>query len=257
MTPTSSEVKRRATNRRLRARTVRIARKLEKFLGVPTPAVKKAPPLEMLIATLLSQNTNDRNSHRAYVQLRQRYPTWEGILRAPGKELADTIRVGGMANQKSARIKNILATVKEKCGKFDLRFLKKMTDEEVYEELLSFNGVGLKTAACVLVFSLGRDVFPVDTHIHRICGRLGLAPNCKTPEKTFEYMKGVVPKGRAYSFHTNLIRFGRTVCKSQNPRCGICPLYSECKWAEKSKFAARLRSTQRVADADFMLLDNV
>ena len=243
--------------KRLRGKTLRVARKLEKFLGVPTPSFRKAPPLEMLIATLLSQNTNDRNSHRAYVQLKQRYPRWEDVLYASTRELANIIRVGGMANQKSARIKKILRTVWDRHGRFDLRFLKKMTDKAVYEELLSFDGIGLKTAACVMVFSLGRDVFPVDTHIHRICGRLGLAPNCKTPEKTFKFMKGIVPRARAYAFHTNLIRFGRKICKAQNPLCGICPLYDDCEWTEKSRFAAITRSTKEAVDVDFMLLDNV
>lgn len=250
-------MRKRADDKRLRARTARVAGKLEKFLGVPLPAVRKAPPLEMLIATLLSQNTNDRNSHRAYVQLKQRYPTWEDVLRAPQEELADTIRVGGMANQKSARIKKIVQTVKERYGRFDLRFLKKMSDEEVFRELLSFDGVGLKTAACVLVFSFGRDVFPVDTHIHRICGRLGLTRNCATPEKTFEFMKGIVPRGRAYSFHTNLIRFGRKICKARSPLCGICPLYRDCKWVQRSKYAVLTRPLKAAVDADFMLLDNV
>ncbi|MFQ5929145.1 MAG: endonuclease III domain-containing protein, partial [Acidobacteriota bacterium] len=188
-------------NKRLRGKTLRISRRLEKFLGVPVPPARKAQALEMLIATLLSQNTNDRNSHRAYLRLKERYPKWEDVLRAPKREIAATIRVGGMANQKSARIKKILRTVRSRYGSLDLQLLRKKSDGEVFEELLSLDGVGLKTAACVLVFSLGRDVFPVDTHIHRICNRLGLTPNCKTPENTFERMKVVVPKGRAYTLH--------------------------------------------------------
>ncbi len=250
-------MKRGAKGKKLRGKADRVARKLEKLLGVPVPGGKKAPPLEMLIATLLSQNTNDRNSHRAFIQMKERYPTWDDVLAAPTKELADTIRVGGMANQKSVRIKKILRTVKDRYKKFDLRFMRNLSDEEVYEELLSLEGVGLKTAACVLVFSLGRDVFPVDTHIHRICGRLGLAPNCKTPEKTFEFMKTIVPKGRAYSFHTNLIRFGRKICKARDPFCGVCPLFEDCEWGEKSKFAAITKITRGTVDTDFMLLDNV
>jgi endonuclease-3 len=211
-------------NKRLHSKTLRIARELEKFLGIPVPPARKDHVLEMLIATLLSQNTNDRNSHRAYLELKKGYPRWEDMHRATKREIATLIRVGGMANQKSARIKKILRTVKNKYGKLDLQLLRKKSDNEVFEELLSLDGVGVKTAACVLLFSLGRDVFPVDTHIHRICNRLGLTPSCKTPESTFERMKYLVPKRRAYTFHTNLIRFGRRVCKAQNPLCGNCPL---------------------------------
>ena len=250
-------VQKRLTKKRLRNKTLRIAHRLGKFLGIPAPPGRRASPLEMLVATLLSQNTNDRNSHRAYVRLKQRYPTWKDVLHAPTRELANTIRVGGMANQKSARIKKILRTVRNRYGRFDLRFLKKMTDEQVYQELLSFDGVGVKTAACVLVFSLGRDVFPVDTHIHRICGRLGLAPDCRTPEKTFEFMNGIVPRGRAYALHTNLIRFGRTICKAQKPLCGICPVYDNCEWREKTKFAATTKPPKEAVEANFMLLNNV
>lgn len=252
--PAEKEVQR---DRDLRSKVLRIARKLEKLLGVPVPPKRKTPPLEMLIATLLSQNTNDRNSHRAHLQLKRHYPKWENVLRASTYELAAAIRVGGMANQKSVRIKQILRTVKNRYGKLDLQHLKKKTDAEVFEELLSLDGVGFKTAACVLVFSLGRDAFPVDTHIHRICNRLGLTPKCKTPEKTFERMREIVSKGQAYTFHINLIRFGRRICKSQNPLCGICPLYDECEWSEKAKFAATSRSVKETGDSDFMLSDNV
>lgn len=244
-------------NKRLHGKTLRISRRLEKFLGIPVPPARKAHALEMLIATLLSQNTNDWNSHRAHLKLKERYPKWEDVLRAPNREIAAMIRVGGMANQKSSRIKKILRKVKNKYGKLDLQLLREKSDGEVFEELLSLDGVGLKTAACVLVFSLGRDVFPVDTHIHRICSRLGLTPNCKTPENTFERMKYLVPKGRAYAFHVNLIRFGREVCKARNPLCRGCPLYDDCEWGEKVRLAATSRLTNRGKDTNFMLLDNV
>ena len=145
----------------------------------------------------------------------------------------------------------------EQIWKADLQLLRKKSDDEIFEELLSLDGVGLKTAACVLVFLLGRDVFPVDTHIHRICNHLGLTPNCKTPENTFERMKVVVPKGRAYTFHINLIRLGREVCKARNPLCGNCPLYGDCEWGEKVRLAAASRLTKRGKDTDFILLDDV
>lgn len=243
--------------KRLQRKAARVAVALEHYLGVPQPPREKAKPLDMLIATLLSQNTNDKNSHRAYRNLRKTFPRWEDILNVPTKTLAAVIRTAGMANQKSARIKGILKATKERYGKLSLATLSKKSDDEVFDELLSFKGVGVKTAACVLVFSFVRDVFPVDTHIHRICGRLGLAPGCKTPDKTFEWMKKIVPKGKAYSFHTNLIRFGRKVCRSNRPLCSVCPIYDECEYEQKELYRNVPEKGVSKADHNFMLLDNV
>lgn len=242
--------------RSLRARTLRIAKRLETFLGIPRQASRLPSPLEMLIATILSQNTNDKNSHRAYTNMRKKYPRWEDAAQAPLRSLIATIRVGGMANQKSARVKETLALVNERYGKYSLSALGKKSNDEVIEELTTIKGVGFKTASCVLLFSMKRDVFPVDTHVHRICNRLGLA-NGKTPEKTYGQMKPLVPKGKGYSLHTNLIRFGRKICRSSNPACDICPLYNECLFdGKKPRHTAKLR-TPSAADHDFMLLDNV
>jgi endonuclease-3 len=131
-----------------------------------------------------------------------------------------------------------------------------MSNEEVIEELTRINGVGVKTASCVLLFSMGRDVFPVDTHVHRVCGRLGLAPGCTTPEKTFWFMQSLIPKGKGYSFHTNLIRFGRRICRSNYPACDICPLFGECEFEGKTMKQGAKRTPSK-ANHDFMLLDNV
>lgn len=239
----------------LRAKTMRVARKLEGTLGTPRQASELPNPLEMLIATVLSQNTNDKNSHRAYSQLRQRFSSWDKVAHAPLRSLKSAIRVGGMANQKAVRIKEILKAVKSRYGKYDISALKTKSDADVVEELTELNGVGVKTASCVLLFSMGRDVFPVDTHIHRICSRLGLV-NGKTAEKTFELMRSLIPKGRAYSLHTNLIRFGRKICRSNKPACEICPIYNDCVYeGKKTKWTARQATS--TADHDFMLLDNV
>lgn len=211
----------------------------------------------MLIATILSQNTNDKNSHRAYTLLRSRFPSWEDVAAAPVRSIISTIRVGGMASQKSQRIKDVLAIVRENHGKHSLDDLRSLSNDEVIDQLTRIKGVGVKTASCVLLFSLGRDVFPVDTHVHRLCNRLGLVPDhSDTPEKTFAFMKRVFPRGRGYSFHTNLIRFGRRVCRSHNPACDICPLYDECTFQEK-KPRLSLRRKTSMTDHDFMLLDNI
>ena len=210
----------------------------------------------MLIGTVLSQNTNDRNSHRAYLRLRKNYPTWKKVAEAPVSGIASAIKVGGMKNLKSRRIKQLLLEVKEKNAGYRLSGLDKMSDDEVISMLTGFDGIGFKTAACVLLFSLRREVFPVDTHIHRICNRLGLV-RTKTPGKTFEAMRPLVPKGKSYSFHTNLIRFGRTVCLARNPRCQQCPLYQECEFPEKESHAKRKRVSSGRTNADFMLLDSI
>ena len=209
----------------------------------------------MLIATILSQNTNDKNSHRAYSQLRSRFPTWKKLAQAPARSIAEAIRSGGMGNQKSARIKRTLEAVKLRFGSHSLARLGSMSDEEVIEELTALDGVGFKTASCVLLFSLGRDVFPVDTHVHRICTRLGLADGSRNPDETYHAMRDLVPKGRGYSFHTNLIRFGRLVCRSNQPLCGDCPLFHECEYPEKQR--SRTMKGKREREFNFMLLDNI
>jgi endonuclease III len=210
----------------------------------------------MLIATILSQNTNDKNSHRAYTQLRRTFRSWGEVAAAPARSIAAAIRSGGMANQKSVRIKETLLTIKRQFGTFSLSQLAQAPSEEIIDRLTGINGVGVKTASCVLLFSMGRDVFPVDTHVHRICGRLGLAPGCATPEKTFWFMQPLIPKGRGYSLHTNLIRFGRRVCRSSKPLCEICPLFDDCEFEKKTRIARNKRAIS-TADHDFMLLDNV
>ncbi len=165
------------TKEQIVARNIQL---LELHLGVPRQKAKRTDPLDMLIGTLLSQNTNDRNSHRAYLELRRRFPTWKKVAEAPVGAIAAAIRVGGMKNQKSSRIKALLRIVHKDYGSYRLRGIEKMKNEEVISTLAAFHGIGFKTAACVLLFSLRREVFPVDTHIHRICNRLGLV-NTKTP----------------------------------------------------------------------------
>ncbi len=234
-----------------------IALLLEELLGIPVQARQRAKPLDMLIATILSQNTNDQNSYRAFTNLREKFPTWEDVLNAKTSSIIAAIKTGGMANQKSARIKNLLKEIKRQYGTLDLSFLKKKTNEEIFEMLISLDGVGTKTASCVILFSLRREIFPVDTHIFRICNRLGITVHSKTPDQTFEVMQPLIPEGKAYSFHTNLIRFGRKVCKANNPLCGECPLYDECAYPEKEKRSMVLSAPSKRKEFDFMILDNV
>ncbi len=227
---------------------------LERSLGTPVQAAALPRPLDVLIATVLSQNTNDKNSHRAYTELRRRFRSWNSLADAPVRAIASAIRMGGMADQKSRRIKEILREVRQRTGTFSLDALRKETNPEIMDWLVGLPGVGPKTAACVILFSLGRDIFPVDTHVHRICSRLGISGRSRSPEETFRHMAKKVPKGKGYSFHTNLIRFGRMVCRSTQPLCGECPLFNLCVFEGRSD---RRRTAPTGADHHFMLLDNV
>jgi endonuclease-3 len=242
--------------RHRRAKTARIAGLLETHLGTPRQDHHLPPPLSMLIATILSQNTSDKNSHRAYKELRRRFPTWRSVAEANPSALRAAIRVGGMANQKAPRIQKMLRRLRDEFGRYSLDALWTMSDDDVLRRLTEFEGVGVKTAACVLLFSLGRDVFPVDTHVHRLCNRLGLVRDCPTPEKTYEAMRGLIPRGKAYSLHTNMIRFGRMTCRSVSPACERCPLFEECTSPDKRRGKGPPRRLS-LADHEFMHLDNV
>ena len=185
-------------------------------------------PLDELILTILSQNTNDRNRDRAYESLRERFPSNDDLLKADRKDIEDAIRVGGLAASKSRNISEIVKNLHERRESISLDYLKSMDDEAAMSELISMKGVGSKTAACVLVFSLGRDVFPVDTHIHRIIKRWGIVPLNTNREKTQEIMNDIVPDEWKYQGHLLIIRHGRTLCKARKPACGSCPLKEIC-----------------------------
>ncbi len=200
---------------------------LENAFGVPCRRPVKEP-LDILISTILSQNTTDTNSDRAYQSLRQRFPTWEDVLVADPAEIAAAIRVGGLAEQKAARIKALLVWIMENYGQLSLKSICDMDTEEIISVFCRLKGVGIKTISVVLCFACGRDVFPVDTHILRICKRLGLVPEGSSAEKAHRIMNRLVPPGKSYSFHLNLLKFGRTICRARNPRCQICPIQQYC-----------------------------
>ena len=187
-------------------------------------------PLDHLIATILSQNTSDLNSGRAFNSLREKFPTWGDALNANVKDIADAIRSGGLADSKSRSIKEALTWIKETYGRLNIDFICKMEPEEAYETFCQIKGIGVKTVSIVLAFACGVDVFPVDTHVNRVCDRLGLVPPGSTPEKTFRTMQGLVPEGRGISLHANMISFGRKVCHSRSPKCNECPLTRHCRY---------------------------
>lgn len=225
----------------------------KEFPGIK-PAVSKADPLDVLIATILSQNTTDKTSYRAFRNLKENFSDWDAVMSAQIGKIKNSVKVCGLTNQKSNCIKKMLIEMKKKYGKLNLGFLRKMSDDEIYTELLQYDGVGVKTISCVLAFSLGRDVFPVDTHVHRLSNRLGIA-DAKIPDKTFYQVKDLIPKGKKFLLHTLLIRFGRKVCRSNNPLCGKCRLYDVCEFPEKEKFA--LASSAEPKDNNFIILEHI
>ena len=224
---------------------------LKKHFGIPYRPKKLPNPIDALIATILSQNTNDKNSYQAYQNLKKKYKSWQELADAPRKKIEQTIRVAGLGNQKSAAIKNFLVTLEKNNGSLNLRYIKKMQDEEILNELTSIKGIGVKTASCVLLFSLDRNVCPVDTHVHRTLNRIGLVKT-KTPDKTFKIINDRLPEGIAHQFHTNLIKLGREICKPAKPNCSICPLLGICKFKHKN-----LDKLDITNNNSFLLLDSI
>jgi endonuclease-3 len=202
-------------------------RRLRDYHGpfVPKP---RLPIIDELVATVLSQHTSDRNSERAFAQLKARFPDWGQVLDAARDEVADAIRSGGIADQKARRIQQILAAIEAREGRIDLGRLYELDDAAVEEYLTSLPGVGPKTAACVLVFSMGRAAFPIDTHVHRVAARLGWIPPKATAEQAYRLLAPRVPAEIRYDLHVALISHGRTVCRAQRPRCEICVLRKAC-----------------------------
>ena len=193
------------------------------------------PAIDELVSTILSQNTNDVNRDRAFESLRAKFPTWEAVRDAEEKDVVDAIRPAGLANQKGPRIQQVLKEITKERGALDLQFLADMPLEEARTWLTKFNGVGPKTAAIVLCFSLGRPAFPVDTHVYRVTGRLGLRPEKMTVEQAHPHLEAVFPPETYYAAHLNIIRLGREVCNARKPLCPQCPVKHLCEYTEKTK----------------------
>jgi endonuclease-3 len=189
------------------------------------------PPVDELVSTILSQNTNDSNRDRAFNSLRAVFPTWEQVRDAKVEDVVSAIRPAGLANQKGPRIQQVLREITKERGSLDLTFLNALPLEEARAWLMKFNGVGPKTAAIVLCFSLGRPAFPVDTHIYRVTGRLGLRPEKMNVEDAHPYLESLFLPETYYAAHLNIIRLGREICIARKPNCPVCPLRPLCAYA--------------------------
>ena len=215
-------------------RTLAIHQKLLEVYGAPTWR-QPLPPLDELVSTILSQNTNDTNRDRAFEALRRAFPTWEAVRDADQAAVIAAIRSAGLANQKGPRIQAVLRAITAQRGRLDLDFLAEMPAQEAQDWLLQFKGVGPKTAAIVLLFSLGKPAFPVDTHIYRVSGRLGLRPDPMSVEQAHPHLAALFPAQAYYAAHLNLIRLGREVCTARKPHCESCPLADFCDYFQQSK----------------------
>ena len=218
----------------LKIRALKIHNTLLQAFGEPIWR-NPLPAIDELVSTILSQNTNDVNRDRGFNALRAKLPTWESVRDAKAEDVIAAIRPAGLANQKGPRIQQVLRAITEERGSLDLNFLADLPVEEARAWLTKFNGVGPKTAAIVLCFSLNMPAFPVDTHIYRLSGRIGLRPEKMTVEQAHPHLESVFPPETYYAAHLNLIRLGREVCGARKPNCPKCPIIKLCDFKDKTK----------------------
>jgi endonuclease-3 len=219
----------------LTERALAVHQALLDFYGQPEWRNPLAP-LDELVSTILSQNTNDTNRDRAYQSLRARFPTWEDVRDAPEGEVVEAIRTAGLANQKGPRIQAVLREITKQRGALNLDFLGDYSSDEAQDWLTQFKGVGPKTAAIVLLFSLDKPAFPVDTHIYRVSGRIGLRPPKMSADQAHEHLARLFPPETYYAAHLNIIRLGREICQARRLHCEICPVNQLCDtYAELSQ----------------------
>jgi endonuclease-3 len=192
------------------------------------PAQASGDPIAELVLTLLSQHTSDHNSGRAFHRLLERFQTWDEMIAAPTSEVEEAIRPGGLAPTKAPRLQELLAAVREQAPEYDLQFLQKMPLAEAKAWLRALPGVGPKTAACVLLFALGRPALPVDTHVDRVSRRLGLVPAKASVEQAHTILEDMLEPDEVYAFHVDLIQHGRRTCHARGPECPRCPLLERC-----------------------------
>lgn len=219
-----------------------LVQKIEQLLREQYGFPKKktsAEPLDVLVQTILSQNTTDANSHRAFERLRDRFDQWDAVMLAPVGQIEEAIRIGGLAKTKARRIQRILSQIHDSYGSLSLQHLCAMTPSDAAGILEKFEGVGRKTINCVLLFGCDMDVFPVDTHILRISKRLGLIPEKTGMERVHTLWATFLPAKTAFPLHLNLIKHGRQTCRARVPGCSECCLKHLCKYFVRQRMEDR------------------
>lgn len=201
---------------------------LEELYGIPK--AEQIDPVDLLVATILSQNTTDKNSLKAFGNLKSSYRDYESLLSAPEAQIEEKIRVGGLAEMKANRIKQALEKIKADAGSVDLGFIRNMDLEEARAYLISLPGVGPKTAAVVLLFAFQKTTLPVDTHVFRVSKRIGLVPEDANIKEAQAVLEKITPPDKYMSLHLNLIRHGRLICKARNPVHPDCALRDICDY---------------------------
>lgn len=200
--------------------------------GYPEPQ-RQLDPLEELVLTILSQNTNDTNRDRAWERLRSRFATWDEVVEAPLEEVEEALRPGGLHRTKAKRIRAVLQRVHERRGSYAMDHLEDLDTDAARAELLSIKGLGAKSVNCILLFSLGRPAFPVDTHVYRVLARIGIH-RCKTLTGANDELQDAVPDEHSYAFHVNVITHGRRVCHARGPECARCGVFDLCGYEDKN-----------------------
>ena len=192
-------------------------------------------PVSELVGTILSQNTSDVNTARSFASLRDAFPTWHEVIAADTADVAEAIRMGGLSNIKAPRIQAALQSILDRRGSLDLAFLQEMPLLEAQAWLTAQDGIGPKTAACVLLFSLGMPAMPVDTHVGRVMSRLGVVPHKTSTIKAERILETLIgdDADRMYAVHVETIAHGRKVCKAQRPLCEQCRLQSLCNYYQE------------------------
>ena len=216
-----------------RQRLIQVRDILRNTFGTPTWHLE-LPAVDELVCTILSQNTNDINRDKAFQALKARYPNWEAVRDADPGELEYVIRIAGLANQKGPNIQAALRDITAERGEIDLDWLRGTDAETARKWLVGLRGVGPKTAAIVMVFALGMPAFPVDTHVYRVTGRIGLRPAELDITKTHAYMEQIADPADYGTLHLNLIDLGREICQARKPKCPICPIRHLCQYENKT-----------------------
>jgi endonuclease-3 len=217
-----------------RRQYAQVAEILEDVYGYPTWRPHLSP-VDELVSTILSQNTNDTNRDRAFDSLTRRYPSWDAVRDAPTADVIEAIRSAGLSNQKGPRIQAALRYITETQGDITLDFLADMDVPQAKAWLTGIKGIGPKTAAIILLFAFGKPAFPVDTHVHRVTQRLGLIGPQTSAEQAHEELEKIIPPEQFLTAHLNIIRHGREVCHARHPNCEECPLTVYCEYYQSHR----------------------